>query len=627
MRTFLIVLNQIFEAGIAITALSLFVRSLSFNLRERVSRSFAVILACTMIVYSGEAISSAVHEESAMRFWMQFQWLGLVYFPAAYIHFSDALLETTGRPSRGRRNMLMRAGYIIATAFLTLLPLGYLNGELVASGQPFPYMSSTPAGKAFAVFYLICIILAASWMWRAYRRTRLLVSRRRFGYLQIGAFLLAMGTYPYLQLAPGLAGEYPSIFLFVVVLGNMSVFWFLVLMAYGVGFFGVPWPDRVIRSRLFKWLLRGPFTLFIVLMLMTVVQQVGINMGTEYSVAVPIVTVTSVLFFEHLITLVYPSLERLFFFGRDREKFESIQGLQDRLVSSGDLEQFLQTVLASVCDQFQVDTAFIASLKNDGGMTSLVHVGDVAILDAEHVDASILETVYENQQNRKLKIFAWGDFWVYPLYSTQQSDVLLGLLGVLKTEEHQIYEGLDESITLLSERAALALEDWQLQLKVFQAIEQLNPKVDYIQRLRAASRYNQREIMAEQHLPAAKDLSLWVKDALNHYWGGPKLTESPLMDLEVVQQSLDVQKESSVNVLRSILREAVEQVRPPGERRFTGEWILYNILEMKFMEGRKVREIALRLAMSEADLYRKQRIAIDVVADAIIEMERIAREN
>ena len=48
---------------------------------------------------------------------------------------------------------------------------------------------------------------------------------------------------------------------------------------------------------------------------------------------------------------------------------------------------------------------------------------------------------------------------------------------------------------------------------------------------------------------------------------------------------------------------------------------------MKFMEGRKVREVALRLAMSEADLYRKQRVAIEAVANAIIEMETQAREE
>jgi len=75
------------------------------------------------------------------------------------------------------------------------------------------------------------------------------------------------------------------------------------------------------------------------------------------------------------------------------------------------------------------------------------------------------------------------------------------------------------------------------------------------------------------------------------------------------------------------LRKAIDQVKPEGERRFTGEWILYNILEMKFLEGKKVREIALRLAMSEADLYRKQRVAIEAVTKALIDMEsKLARK-
>jgi hypothetical protein len=52
--------------------------------------------------------------------------------------------------------------------------------------------------------------------------------------------------------------------------------------------------------------------------------------------------------------------------------------------------------------------------------------------------------------------------------------------------------------------------------------------------------------------------------------------------------------------------------------------MLYNILEMKFLEGRKVRDVALRLAMSEADLYRKQRVAVEAVAGAIAQMEKEA---
>jgi len=53
----------------------------------------------------------------------------------------------------------------------------------------------------------------------------------------------------------------------------------------------------------------------------------------------------------------------------------------------------------------------------------------------------------------------------------------------------------------------------------------------------------------------------------------------------------------------------------------TSEWILYNILEMKFIRGLRVRDIAGRLAMSESDLYRKQRVAIAEVARALADLE------
>ena len=93
------------------------------------------------------------------------------------------------------------------------------------------------------------------------------------------------------------------------------------------------------------------------------------------------------------------------------------------------------------------------------------------------------------------------------------------------------------------------------------------------------------------------------------------------MGLQVVQGMTGAYEGNGANALRALLRKAVDQVRPEGERRFTTEWILYNILEMKFIEGRKVREVAGRLAMSEADLYRKQRVAVEAVAKAILNME------
>ncbi len=57
--TGIITVNQILTAGIAITAFSLFLYALSFNLRDRVARSFAIILLCVVTVFTSEALESS----------------------------------------------------------------------------------------------------------------------------------------------------------------------------------------------------------------------------------------------------------------------------------------------------------------------------------------------------------------------------------------------------------------------------------------------------------------------------------------------------------------------------------------------------------------------------------------
>ena len=101
-------------------------------------------------------------------------------------------------------------------------------------------------------------------------------------------------------------------------------------------------------------------------------------------------------------------------------------------------------------------------------------------------------------------------------------------------------------------------------------------------------------------------LYAWVKDALSHYWGGPKLTDSPLAGLRTVRRRWRFTTATPRRV-RAVLQEAIERQRPVGERKLTAsEWLLYNILDLRFIQGLRVRDIALRLAMSESDLYRKQ---------------------
>src|SRR5512136_3408848 len=114
-------LNQILTAGIAITAFSLFLYALSFNLRDRVARSFAIILLCVVIVFTTEALQDKSMTAETIQLLLRLQWFGIVFLPAAYLHLSDALLVTAGRPSRGRRRLAVRGMYVISALFILLL--------------------------------------------------------------------------------------------------------------------------------------------------------------------------------------------------------------------------------------------------------------------------------------------------------------------------------------------------------------------------------------------------------------------------------------------------------------------------------------------------------------------------
>ncbi len=96
-------ISQILTAGIAITAFALLLYSLTFNLKHRVARVFMVIMFCLVVVFSAESFAVTSNEPYFIDFWLRAQWIGIILLPATYLNFSDALLATTGLPSRWRR--------------------------------------------------------------------------------------------------------------------------------------------------------------------------------------------------------------------------------------------------------------------------------------------------------------------------------------------------------------------------------------------------------------------------------------------------------------------------------------------------------------------------------------------
>lgn len=622
--------NELLSAGIAITAFSLLLYALSFNLRDRVARTFAIILICVVIVFVCDSIAGVTLRDDMMELWLRVQWVGIVFLPAAYMQLSDALLATTGRPSRGRRWLAVRLSYLASLAFLLTLPFHGLVGRLVPSSAPAPYLERTWITLVFTLYYLVTMVLSGVNFLRAYVRTHTRSSRRRMGYLLVGALAPALGSYPYLLFGSGFAQQHTVFFWLAAVLSNLAVEALLVMMAYAVAFFGVSWPDRIVKRRLFKWLMRGPVTASTVLAITTLVRRWGESLGMAYTVAVPVIMVGSMLVLEHLITLVAPLWERWLFHGGDREEMGLLQQLEERLLTSTDLSQYLEALLAAACDRLQVTTGFVAAL-GAGGLNRLVTIGNLPEVDKEGLSEQLISEATHNGEEGQL--FRWGDYWLAPLFAPRdESKDLLGLLGVLRPKDSGLDNEQREALTLLAERAAIALEDRLTQQQVFSSLEALTPKMETIQRLRAASRYNGGASLSAEFAANGIELeqdrfSRWVKEALTHYWGGPKLTQSPLLRLNIVQHALEEHQGNPTNALRAVLRQAIEHIRPEGERRFTAEWILYNLLELKFMEGRSVREVAMKLAMSEADLYRKQRVAIEAVAGAIVEMERSVTEE
>ncbi len=615
--------NQILSAGISITAFSLLLYALTFNLRDRVARSFALILICVAVVFTSDSFSSTATNPTEITLWLKVQWVGIILLPAAYLHFSDAILATTGKVSRGRRRWAVRFSYFACAMFLLTLPFDAFVGPIQINGAPAPHLAATPLTLVFVVFYSALMLFSWFNFYRAYRRTTNSTSRRRMIYLITGAISPVLGSFPFLIFGSGFSALHPLLFWIVAFLTNLLVGVLIVVMAYAVAFFGVSWPDRVVKARLFQWLMRGPLTASITLGLVTIVRRLGEGYGFSYTAAVPIVMTGCVVVLEYLITLFAPVAEKYLFDGNDRAELELMRTLEDRLLTKADLTQFLEMILAAVCDRMQAPGAYILAITPEG-LELVVRTGKSEIKKEELDDDLLASISGENPSNAVVK---WNNDFLIPLIDESRvTKEALGLIGITGVDALGMEEEQEQALQILTRRASMALRDRNTQQQVFQSLMELTPQVGLIQSLRAASRYNSSNILVADEQPDG-EMVQWVKDALTHYWGGPKLTDNPLLQLKVVQATLPQHDGNDANALRAILHEGIEKLRPEGERRFTSEWILYNILDMKFMEGRKVREIAMRLAMSEADLYRKQRIAIEAVAKIIVDMEKQMSEK
>jgi hypothetical protein len=615
--------NQVLSATIVLTSFSLLIYLLTHNFRSAVARAFCALLAFTLIVYAGDVVLYEVETESAAVFWLKFQWIGIALVPAAYLHFSDALLRTTHLRAR-RSAIAVALSYAISLAFLGLV---FFSDVLVSDGIYVPQASHLEAGPlfwVFAIYFVITVIWGAANIRRARQRCLTRASRRRMSYLGLAFVAPALGVFPYLVLTTMPSPLPAAAFQVLLLVGNVGVLLMIVLMAYSVAYFGALTPDRVIKHNLIHYLLRGPLVGAAVMFTMLAVPKVQQILGLPRDTVLIFAVVGVIVLLQLAINRAKPFIDRAIY-RQDREEISWIQTLDRRLLTTADLRAFLENTLAALCDLLQVRTGFVAVLAGRQHQLE-AHCGDWTLVQAFLQSRELPALAMSIEERDEGDLFARGDgFWMVPLHS-QTSDVRLGVLGVEAREPApKLTPDEQEIAELLMLRAQEALEDRYLQQSVFDTLRRILPDIERLHRLQDATQFAGSPPMQiiEDSPVYSPEFQTWVRNALSHYWGGPRLTESPLLGLRVVREAIREQGSNPAHALRTVLNQAIERLRPDGERTMTtSDWLLYNILELKFIRGLKVHDIARRLAMSESDLYRKQRVAISEVAKALADLEQ-----
>jgi len=371
---------------------------------------------------------------------------------------------------------------------------------------------------------------------------------------------------------------------------------------------------------LLLWILRGPVTASVTLAFTTLIRRLGDYFGQEYTAWVPITMVLTIVILEYFITLVAPFLERNLFYGKDESDLEIMEVLESHLITRSDLLQFVEMILAAICDHLQARGAYLVAVLPDR-LDLVAKVGKIKTSDLDE-KSGLFQLALKDGNLPEL--FKFEDTFLAPIHDEtgDGESVLLGLLVIAGMGQEELLPDQQKALKVLTMRTGLALRDRQTQSQIFTAMESLSPQVAYIQSLSAAGRYDREAVLIENSQLLLDNLDHWVKEALTHYWGGPRLTENPLLQLQIVQKKISGGKENPANALRAVLKDAIEHLRPEGDRKYTNEWILYNLLVMKYLEAKKVKEIANKLSISEADLFRKQKVAITETGKIILELEK-----
>ena len=647
--------NLILSSAIVITAFSLLGYMVTHNLRSAVAQAFSILLACVLVVFAVDIVVPRVESGPAAELWLRFQWIGIAMLPAAYLHFSDAVLRTTHDLSAARR--LAVWGSYVASGVLVYLAL--FTDTLVYDGLFAPPISHLTAGPLFPVFvayFLLTALFGAINIYRARRRCLTPVSRRRMTYLSISFAAPGLGVFPYLVSVSFAVRPSSVAVLLLSMAANIAVGTMLVLMAYSVAYYGVLTPDRVVKHDLFHYLLRGPVVGIVVIVVMLVIPRVELVLGLPRDTVLIFAVVGVIVMGQLIVNLAKPWIDRLLF-SQDREEISWIQELERRMLTSSDLDQFLENVLTGLCELLRVDTGFVM-VQTDAGLSLETSVGQAEMVRRFHRRSRRADCLADpgsrrlspqrpsdlggrsstlcRRTGRQRTLLSLG----FLVLATAQPGwrTTAGRAGSCGTQATGQYgPGRTGGGRRIAEQAAAAISDRYVQEGVFVTLQRILPDLERIQEWRSALSFVPppaslpiKTTGAEQeHANGGKHVATVGQGRAQPLLGWSQADQQPAVGLAChAPGSLRNRMGTSRVPCVAVLQQAIERQRPAGERKLTAsEWLLYNILDLRFVQGQRVRDIAGRLAISESDLYRKQRVAVAEVAKTLAEMEAEVRRE
>jgi hypothetical protein len=638
----LILANLLLVSANVIVTFSLWVYILTRRvrgIRHPIVTAYLALMLTLTATYAGEIFHISAGTLDVGLFWLRMQWLGVAFLPATFLWFADALLRTTGDVSVWRRRLIY-AGHGVGV----LLALAALTDWLMARPVEVPWGVHFAPGPLYPLFVLY-LIGTMSWgiflVVRAHNRLLTPTAQRRMHRLLWVLIPCAVAGLPYLIVSYLLNVLPPALLTTFPIVAHAGVSILVVLITYIVAYHGVMIPDRVIKQSLILYLLRGPFLGVSVVALVLFTSNAGRLLGVDTARAQLFIVIAAIVLLQIAIEKARPLID-LWVYRGDREEIRWFQEINQRLLTPSDLKDLLESTLAAVCEALRVETGYIAVPEDEGNGFAILAVFGAAESPEEFVARpevrDFLRRVRQlrdlNQWNLE-EMETWGfhrenDHLLFPLQFRGEGETVLGFLCVQGGRSIEtLTQEQKRLVGFLLDQVGVALESSQLQSGIVAMLQRVASNIEWVQRWSSKLKYASPLTIAEIEAEPAYDRDEFqrqVKDALDHYWGGPKLAQSPLLQLRIVQAAQQTSRRPPTQALRQVIAQAVEMLRPEGdERSASPEWLLYNISKMRFLQGKRVKEIVNELYLSESDYYRKQRAAIEEVARVLAMMEEEER--